>query len=313
MHKVSTKSIVIREYAPIILFAFNRPNHTAITLQALQTADLANMSELYVFLDGPRNDIDKQKINETLCEIQKASIFRRVVIKQRVENIGLARNICEGIDEVFTKHNAAIILEDDVVVSKNFLSFMNSALTYYSAEKKIWHIAAYNLSIESDDETRTFFWRAMSCWGWATWRDRWAHFKKEPSSLINSFSKQDIYSFNLDGSEDFWSQVLANYSGKINTWAVFWYATIFQNDGLCLNPVVSLVKNIGFDGSGVHCGYDDSVHSVGRKNSSELLFFPAVQVEDNEILQKIKLYYLKSKPTLIRRVINKFSRLLKQS
>ena len=309
MYKVATNTIVVKEYAPLVLFAFNRPMHTAVTLSALQNADLAHKSVLYVFLDGPRNDSDKRKINETLSEIHKATGFRKVIIKQRTENIGLARNICEGIEEVFIEHKTAIILEDDIVVSKSFLLFMNSALTHYEYEKKVWNIGAYNYPINCQDQERTFFWRFMSCWGWATWRDRWVHFKKEPSPLINSFSKQDIYRFNLEGGGDFWSQVLANYSGKINTWAVFWYATIFQNDGLCLNPVVSLVKNIGLDGSGVHTGYDDGLHAVETLNTSDLFFFPTVLVEDDEIIQEIKIRYLKFKPTVSRRIVKKLGRL----
>lgn len=311
MHKISTSTIVIQDYAPIVLFAFNRPMHTAVTLSALQNADFAYKSELYVFLDGPRNDSDKHKINETLSEIKKATGFRKVIINQRAGNIGLARNICEGIEQVFAQHKFAIILEDDITVSKSFLSFMNSALTYYESEKKVWHIGAYNYSTSCQDQERTFFWRTMSCWGWATWRDRWAHFKKEPTALINSFSKQEIHRFNLDGTEDFWSQVLANYSGNINTWAVFWYATIFQNNGLCLNPVVSLVSNIGLDNSGVHCGNDYGKHTVEQINSSDVFVFPAVQIEDSEILQNIKLHNLKFKQTLIRRIVNKLVRSIK--
>ena len=43
---------------------------------------------------------------------------------------------------------------------------------------------------------------------------------------------------------------MRNKKNKLNTWAIFWNATIFYHNGLCLNPVKSLVKNIGFDGSG---------------------------------------------------------------
>jgi GR25 family glycosyltransferase involved in LPS biosynthesis len=311
MDKLNSAYIAQQDFAPIILFAFNRPQHTAITLEALKKAQLANQSDLYVFLDGPRNEEDKQKIAETLNEVQKASGFRKIFIKQRPKNIGLARNIREGIDEVIIDRGSAIILEDDIVVSETFLVFMNSALTHYYSNKKVWHIGAYNEPIDNHDETRTFLWRVMRCWGWATWRDRWAHFSKDPRSLINSFSARDIHRFNLDGHEDFWSQVLANDSKRINTWAIFWYATIFQHNGLCLNPVVSHVKNIGFDSSGVHCGDDLGKHTVEHLNSAATFLFPKEEVEDKEIVDQIKHHYKKFKPTIIKRIANRLIRMVK--
>jgi hypothetical protein len=90
MHKVAESPIFIKGHALLRLFAFSRPEHTAITLWSLQNADLANKSELYVFLDDPRNNEDRQKLKETFSEIQKSSCFRKEAIKQRVNNIGLA-------------------------------------------------------------------------------------------------------------------------------------------------------------------------------------------------------------------------------
>lgn len=42
--------------------------------------------------------------------------------------------------------------------------------------------------------------------------------------------------------------------GKLDSWAIFWYFQFYKNKGLTLYPSKSLVHNIGFDGSGVHCG-----------------------------------------------------------
>ena len=58
----------------------------------------------------------------------------------------------------------------------------------------------------------------------------------------------------MDGAYDFWAQVEQNEKGLIDTWAVFWYAAVFQNGGLALHPKISLVANIGHDNTGLHCG-----------------------------------------------------------
>jgi hypothetical protein len=108
----------------------------------------------------------------------------------------------------------------------------------------------------------------MNCWGWATWADRWQYFERDKEKLVKTWDKEKVKRFNLDGSCNFWGQVVDNYSGKLNTWGIFWYASIFEHDGLCLNPVRSFVQNIGHDGSGENCV--KSVNYLPKKLSEDI-------------------------------------------
>lgn len=283
-----------REVAPVILFAFNRPDHTKQTLEALAKSDLCEDTDLVAFIDGPRDERDTSKVEAVREQIERCEAFRSLKIIQRSENHGLARNIIAGVSQVIEERNRVIVVEDDIVVSNGFLTYMNDALDYYANQPKVWHIGGYNEDIESTEYDRSFFCRAMRCWGWGTWKDRWQHFEKDPEALIRTFSKNDIKRFNLDDMEDgHWSQVLANAEGEINTWAVFWYATIFKHHGLCLNPVVSHVKNIGFDGTGVNCGKGEGKYGIVSLNTSKKFDPPPEIIEDTEILTKLKDYYQK--------------------
>ena len=136
-----------------------------------------------------------------------------------------------------------------------------------------------------------FFWRAMNCWGWGTWIDRWQHFQKDPAYLVKTWDILKIKSFNLDNGCNFWRQVRLNYRGKIDTWAIFWYATIFDRNVLCLNPSKSLVRNIGHDGSGENCGKNDffclGCFSDGLKR------FPIGLEESKLAVQRIRTFYSK--------------------
>ena len=239
--------------APIVLFTYNRPWHTRQTIEALQKNELAQYSEIFIYSDAPKNEQAVKKVSEVRNYIKTINGFKKISLIERKENVGLARNIIDGVTDVVNKYGRVIVIEDDVVVNLNFLIFMNNALDFYENTKKVWHISGWNYPIDMSDLPETFLWRLMNCKGWATWEDRWKYFERNPEKLKPEFSKEDIHHFNLEGTHDFWKQVQQNVDGKINTWAIFWYAIIFKQKGLCLNPGQSLVQDIGFDGSGIHC------------------------------------------------------------
>ncbi|MBY7796584.1 glycosyltransferase [Vibrio fluvialis] len=294
------------DYAPIVLFVFARPNHTQETIDALLLNPEAKKSDLIVYSDAPRNESDKEEVNKVRNILANISGFKSIRITHREENYGLARNIMEGISEVFEKYDKVIILEDDIVTSPAFLNFINAGLNRYERDSKVWHISGWNFPIEYNVPHSAYFWRTMNCWGWATWRNRWQHFSRNPSQLIATWDKDCIEKFNLDGCQDFWSQVLANNKGSLNTWAVFWYATIFKNKGLCLNPTHSYVYNIGNDGSGENCGKFDPYRSKLNLNTS--YEWPITLSEDENIVDLNKKFYLTLQPSLARRLYSKIKR-----
>ncbi len=248
------KSVSIeKKYAPIVVFAFNRPNHLKQTLEALKNNNLARQSGLYIYCDHARDDVDVKKVKDVIAISKSVKGFASVEVIERENNYGLAKNIISGVTDVVSKYERVIVLEDDILTSPLFLEFMNNALEKYKNEKNIWHISGWNYPIDMPDVEGAFLWRVMNCWGWGTWRDRWNHFQKNPERLIKQWSRKKIKRFNIDGAHNYWSQVIGNYKSKIDTWAIFWYATIFENNGLCLNPEKSYTKNIGMDGSGENC------------------------------------------------------------
>ena len=275
--------------APIILFVYNRLWHTRQTVEALQRNEMASESQLFIFSDGAKSEDVLQDVENVRAYLKTIKGFKTITIIERDANWGLADNIIDGVTTIVKKYGMVIVLEDDIVTSPYFLQFMNNALSFYKNEKKVWHISGWNYPIETAHLGDVFLWRAISCWGWATWDDRWQYFEKNPQKLIENFSQEEIYTFDLDGINIFWSQVIQNVQHVINTWAVFWYATIFQKQGLFLNPSKTFVQNIGLDGSGIHCGYTKDYDSkVNTKRDIEFVS----HIEENEIaLNRIKLFY----------------------
>ena len=199
------------------------------------------------------------------------------------------------MNQVINKTGAVIVLEDDIVTSPNFLNFMNDSLNYYKDKKKIWHINAHIIFNDQKKPNSSFLWRLMNCWGWGTWKDRWQYFDNDIDKLLKRFSQNKKYEFNLENSHDFWIQVKENKAELRKTWAIFWYASIFLNRGLCLSPYFSYTKNIGLDGSGVNSGTHKTLQDNQKINLSGK-FSPVDQIQENtEKFLELKKYYFNNK------------------
>jgi hypothetical protein len=144
----------------------------------------------------------------------------------------------------------------------------------------------------------------MECWGWATWADRWAHFQKIPNELLKSFTPDQVKRFNINGGYDYWEDVKRNARGVMNTWAVFWYATIFARGGLCLSPPQSHVANIGIDGSGANSGSAD-IYAATVVSDTYVKRWPAEVVADDGAFKAIEAFLSKQQAPLWRRLASR--------
>lgn len=295
--------------APIVLFVFNRPWHTQQTIEALKKNTLANDSELYIFSDGAKHAKDQVNVEKVREYIREVNGFKAISIIERDKNWGLANSIIDGVTTIVDEFGKIIVLEDDLVTGPYFLKFMNDALIFYREEDKVMHISGWNYPINTTDLPETIFLRGTTCSGWATWDRAWQYFEKAPYKLLGSFTKSDRYKFDYDGSVGMWSQVIGNLTGKLNTWAIFWYAAVFKKRGLCLHPSKSLVKNIGHDGSGVHCGSTDVY--CAEAYDKQVTVFSTDLVESAIAMGRIKNFLLGNKRNIFGRVINKIIRKIK--
>lgn len=273
-------------YAPIVLFVYNRAHHTAEALTALAANDLASQSDLIIFADGPKKPEHVESVHAVRDLVSEVSGFRSVEVRASEENKGLARSITEGVTEIVNRHGKVIVLEDDIVTSPTFLNYMNEALDYYENNQQVWHVAGWNYPIQLQTEKDVYFYRLMQCWGWATWADRWQHFDKNVDGMLSAYDKPMRKRFNIDGYDRIWNQVVASKKGKINTWAVFWYDTIFRCNGLCVCPTQSFVTNVGH-GDGEHCKDENRIDNTILNTKTEISFVDDVK-EDSAIVGQIK-------------------------
>ena len=163
--------------APIVLFVYNRLDHTQGVIETLLKNTLAKESEFYIFSDAAKTENGVEKVNEVRKFIRDDSWhtgFKKVSIIEAEKNKGLAKSIIGGVSEIIQKYGKVIVLEDDLKLSPYFLEYMNDALDYYKDVVNIWSISGYSFPMRSlKNYPHDVFYSYRGCsWGWATWLDR---------------------------------------------------------------------------------------------------------------------------------------------
>ena len=240
--------------APILLFVYNRPEHTRRCIESLTRNALAADSTLYIYADGPKDTTQQTAVDEVRSYLRTISGFKTVNLIERKENWGLARNIIDGVTTQVNHYGKVIVLEDDLVVAPYFLQFMNDALETYKDEPKVGHIQACDFT-QAPSLPDTFLIKWTGSWGWATWERAWKHFNPDGKALLEELEQRKLtYTFDFNGKYGFTRMLRRQIEGKNNSWAIRWNASLFLKDILSLNVGRSLVQNEGFDGSGTNCG-----------------------------------------------------------
>jgi hypothetical protein len=230
--------------APIVLFTYKRLWHTKQTVEALQKNMYAEQSHLFIFSDGPKTEKDEPKVKEVREYLKTIKCFKNIEIIERDKNWGLANNIIDGITKVVNQYGRVIVLEDDLVTSPYFLKFMNDGLNIYEEEEKVISVHGYVYPIKGLPEI--FFLRGADCWGWATWKRGWDLFEKDGKKLLDELEKRKLTKlFDFNGAYPYTKMLKDQVEGKVDSWAIRWYASAFIHEKLTLYPGISLVKHIG--------------------------------------------------------------------
>ena len=241
------------DHAPIAIFGYRRPEHLARTIKSLQQCLQFKTSPVFVFIDGPKNKDEENLILEVRNVAQKLLGEKATFIFSE-QNKGLAQSIMDGLEQVFKQYEKAIIVEDDLLLSPMFLSFMNAALEKYNEIPEIFGISGYMFNLPKRlDGNNVIFLPFINSWGWATWASRWSAF--DPLASGWEVVKKDRAvrrAFDVRGAYQYTKMLERQMTGKIDSWAIRWYWSVFKQQGLFVFPPQTYVSNIGFDGSGTH-------------------------------------------------------------
>ena len=282
-----------RILAPILLFAYDRADHLAKVLDSIKKAELSEETSIYIFCDGAKKNASEEhlkRIEEVRALVQAFDHCKDKELIFSEQNKGLEKSIIGGINQVFEKHDLAIVLEDDIVISEKALVYFNIALNLYKDDDQVMHVTGFQLKME--DLPETFFLRYPPCWGWATWKSSWKNFIDDPIEIIKQLHQTNKFEELKTYPHKTIEILFENIDGLNKTWSPKWYASMFLKDGLSLHPKKSVVTNNGNDGSGENSEDSDIYLVEDYFDSVEIERIP-IQ-EDLVVKEKLNAFYAHS-------------------
>lgn len=247
-------------YAPIIVSVYDRLEHLQRCIESLKANKLAAESILYVVSDAAYKEEHVDRIRKVRDYISSLNGFKEVRPVFREKNLGAPKSIGLVLGDALSTSDSFIFLEDDIVVSNDFLQYLNDGLVYYREQKNIFAIcgfkAPFDLPLNYKEDV--FFYPCNSPWGFATWKDRWEAVNHDYFDRYSEL-KKDLKKYKAFTSIGFYIKGIlqADSRKEIVAGDLRVYYHMFQHNMCSVFPVVSKTQNWGFDGTGEHCGNKD--------------------------------------------------------
>jgi hypothetical protein len=291
--------------APVVVFAYMRPQHLRRTVESLLRNPEAAHTHVTVYCDGPKRPEHRAGVEAVRAYVESLSGFATVTRIYQESNLGLAESIIRGVSQALQTCDRVIVLEDDLLLSPHFLKYMNDGLACYQDDPDVASIHGYWYPT-TGPLPETFFLKGADCWGWATWSRAWKHFDPDGARLLRALRDRGLSrEIDYDGNYPHMRILKRQIAGRNDSWAIRWHVSCYLRDMLTLYPSRSLVDNIGHDSTGTHCAVSDvyspelssrpiSVERIDRVPSEQaraaaIRFFRATRASiASKVLQRVR-------------------------
>ncbi|MHA7837794.1 MAG: glycosyltransferase family 2 protein [bacterium] len=238
---------------PVVFIVFNRPD---LTERVLARIAEARPRTLYVIADGPRpgRPEDPERVARTRAVLERVDWDCDLIEDFSEHNLGCGRRIASGLDRVFSRFEEAIILEDDCLPDPSFFGFCRELLERYRDDPRVMNVTGEQASRIRPPRGESYFFTSLPrIWGWATWARAWKGYDFELRDWADDrpeFLRRlaDYYK----GGRPLCRRMDKVVENRIDTWDYQWFHHVFKHEGLCINPAVNLVSNLGFDERATH-------------------------------------------------------------
>ncbi len=280
-------------YAPVLISVYDRYEHFQLCIASLQGCAGAAETPLYIAIDYPKQDSGLEKHAKIVGFAKSITGFGHLTLFIRDHNLGSRENIWTARQEIFKSYDRLIFSEDDNEFAPGFLEYINDSLQYYAGDSNIFAVNGYNYPIKVDDVQSgdVFAFQGYCAWGAGMWRDKWSRvdwtrmfarrFLRNPKNLIRTYKLAPAYILHF---------LSYAWQGRFAGDAII-LMNLIKNDWFTLNPVQSLVRNHGCEGSGEHRSQDDRFSrqslNPGNPDPSHLLNDPDYRL----VLMRLRRYF----------------------
>lgn len=263
--------------APVIIPTLCRYEHFRECMESLGKCTGAGETEVFIGLDFPAKESHRPgylRIREYLDNIADNHPFKALHVFRHERNQGVILNIKFLKDKVMRDHEAFIFSEDDNVFAPTFLSFVNQALERFRDDRSVFAICGYSHPYSLKFADNNFYRQNVdfSAWGYAIWNDRWLEACANNRSgwwlprMFNPLAWRRVARNGNNRLLEFIRRLLV--VSPLNDNALSVYMALNGSD--IIMPRMSMVRNMGWDGSGEHC--EDTTGQLAMMHSTQPMY-----------------------------------------
>ena len=296
---------------PVIVIGFNRPHVLERTLLALAQCYTVTERAILLYVDGARTQDEQSDIDAVINVAEKIRItlLPNLKIIVRKVNYGCQKNICSAIKEVLDAVGRMCLIEDDVLVSRTFLQYMDDALEFYQDDLRIFNVNGYKpryLRIHSWYKSDVYLDLRNHTSGWGIWKDRWdrVRFGLDDWDMFKN-DEDNLKKLSMAGYDLYSMIECQKLSPQLEAWDVQCTYHMVKNGMYSIAPRFSLTKNIGFGLESMHCKQYNPVMPTQKYYNFRPNLVRDIQT-DKRILSQIP--YVIQSPYILTRCIRKLHR-----
>lgn len=281
-------------YAPVGLPTYTRLDHLRRTVGALEKNRHADKYSVYVFSDGAKPG-DEKKVSAVRRYLRSVKSFKRFEIIERDENCRVS-NARGGLASLLETFGRTIFLEDDIVTSPGFLEYVNQGLDIYSDTEEVFAICGYTPPVRMDKyyDKDVYFSPRFAAWGYGIWKNRYEQIQFDRQTKRTFLERPELLERYVRGGEDLVNMLRREASGEIDALDAKIMFTMFVLGKRAIAPTISLTRNIGHDGSGIHCGITERFEVDLSLSKDEIVF--DCELRKNAIVDELLYCFRSQRP-----------------
>lgn len=251
----------------IVIFSYKRPDKLQKLIQDLlsQNYDISQIPVI-LFQDNTNDLRNLPLVRNCINNFQSSKIPIKI-LRLRDKNFGLKNNVESGLSEVFKSYSKAIVLEDDLRLSKTFVETLLDLLNDYEEDKSICSVTG--MGIEGFERKSRIRSKLTSSIGWGTWSDRWQKRTLNPLIILWFIFVKGRKIYDMNFLYPYSTMFLSTLFKQTSSWAIYWYSNSRINNLYTIYSKYFLCAHDGGDGSGTNF-FDEVTTNLNCKLSNKI-------------------------------------------